>query len=67
MHFKTLAHSKWYCKYHVVFIPKYRRKELYGVKQQIVVDMIKKWAKIKEVDILEGCTSRKLKMPYFWS
>ena len=28
--FQSLAHVKWDCKYHVVFIPKYRRKALYG-------------------------------------
>ena len=54
INFKTLAHSKWDCKYHIIFIPKYRRKELYGVQRQIVVDTIKKWAKIKGIDILEG-------------
>jgi putative transposase len=52
--FKTLAHSKWECKYHVIWIPKYRRKALYGEKRQIIVDTIKKWAKIKEIDIVEG-------------
>lgn len=52
--FKTLSHTKWECKYHVVWIPKYRRKELYGVKRRIVIESIKKWAKIKEVEILEG-------------
>lgn len=52
--FRTLAHSKWECKYHVVWIPKYRRKELYGIKKRIVVETIKKWAKIKGIEILEG-------------
>ena len=52
--FNRLAHSVWDCKYHVVWIPKYRRKELYGAKRQIVVDTIKKWARIKEVEIIEG-------------
>ena len=28
--FESLSHTKWECKYHVVFIPKYRRKVLYG-------------------------------------
>ena len=28
--YESLSHSKWECKYHVVFIPKYRRKSLYG-------------------------------------
>ncbi|WP_394698573.1 transposase [uncultured Desulfobacter sp.] len=36
--------TKLLCKYHVVWIPKYRRKELYGKKRQIVVDTIKQWA-----------------------
>ena len=52
--FNRLAHSVWDCKYHVVWIPKYRRKELYGKKRDIVVRTIKKWARIKGVEILEG-------------
>ena len=28
--YQSLSHTKWECKYHVVFIPKYRRKVLYG-------------------------------------
>ena len=28
--YESLSHTKWECKYHVVFIPKYRRKTLYG-------------------------------------
>jgi len=44
--FNRLSHSIWDCKYHVVWIPKYRRKELYGVKRQIVVDTIKQWARV---------------------
>lgn len=52
--FKSLAHSKWECKYHVVWIPKYRRKILYGEKRKIIISSIKKWAKIMELDILEG-------------
>jgi putative transposase len=52
--FHRLAHSIWDCKYHVVWIPKYRRKELYCTKRQIVVDTIKQWARIKGVEIVEG-------------
>ena len=34
--YQSLAHSKWDCKYHVVFIPKRRRKALYGqIRQQL--------------------------------
>ena len=52
--FNRLAHSVWDCKYHIVWIPKYRRKELYGTKRRIVVDTIKQWARIKGVEIIEG-------------
>ena len=56
--FKRLAHSIWDCKYHVVWIPKYRRKDLYGKKRDIVVRTIKRWAEIKQVKILEGHAAR---------
>ena len=56
--FKRLSHSIWDCKYHVVWIPKYRRKELYGKRRNVVVKTIRKWARIKEVDILEGYASQ---------
>jgi len=52
--FQRLSHSIWSCKYHVVWIPKYRRKELYGQRREVVIRTIKKWAKIKEIEILEG-------------
>ena len=52
--FSRLSHSIWDCKYDVVWIPKYRRKELYGAKRQIVVNTIKKSARIKGVQIIEG-------------
>ena len=44
----------WDCKYHIVWIPKYRRKELYGTKRIVVVRTIKKWAEIKGIEIIEG-------------
>ena len=52
--FHRLSHSVWDCKYHIVWIPKYRRKELYGDKRHIVVNTIKQWARIKGVEIIEG-------------
>ena len=52
--FKSLSHSKWECKYHIVWIPKYRRKVLYGERRREVIGAIKKWARIKGVEILEG-------------
>ena len=52
--FERLSHSVWDCKYHVMWVPKYRRKELYGNKRTVVVATIKKWAGIKGVEIIEG-------------
>lgn len=37
----SLAHSKWNCKYHIVFAPKYRRQIIYGVNVNIF--LYKKW------------------------
>ena len=52
--FHRLAHSVWDCKYHMVWIPKYRRKKLYGTRRQIVIDTIKQWSRIKGIEIIEG-------------
>ena len=52
--FRKLAHSLWDCTYHVVWIPKYRRKQLYGHRREVVVRTIKRWADIKGMVILEG-------------
>ena len=52
--FNRLAHSVWDCKYHIVWIPKYRRKELYENKKRIVVETIKQLARIKGIEIIEG-------------
>ena len=50
----SLAHTKWMCKYHVVFIPKYRRKAIYGQYRDDLREIIKKLCKYKGVEIIEG-------------
>ena len=54
----SLAHCKWECQYHIVFIPKYRRKKLYGVVRDDVRDIIRTLCKYKKVEIIAGavCT-----------
>ena len=52
--YESLSHTKWECKYHVVFIPKYRRKVLYGELRQHLGDMFRKLAFQKESRIEEG-------------
>jgi len=51
---QSLAHTKWLCKYHVVFTPKYRRKIIYNQIRVDIRDIIKDLCKWKGVEILEG-------------
>jgi predicted transcriptional regulator len=51
---KSLAHSRWECKYHVVFIPKYRRKALYGEIRASLGGIFHELARQKECRIVEG-------------
>lgn len=50
----SLAHTKWRCKYHIVFIPKYRRKAIYGQYREDLRDIIKTLCKYKGAEIIEG-------------
>ncbi len=52
--YKSLSHSVWECKYHVVFIPKYRRKILYGGLRNFLGDVFRRLAEQKESRIEEG-------------
>ena len=51
---KSLSHSKWKCQYHIVFIPKYRKKVLYGQVRQDVREIISTLCKYKGVEIISG-------------
>ncbi len=52
--FESLAHVKWECQYHVVFIPKYRRKVLYGKLRSAVGRILRDLCEQKGVSLLEG-------------
>lgn len=51
---KSLAHSRWDCKYHGVFIPKYRRQAIYGELRKMVGEIVQDLARQKEWRILAG-------------
>jgi putative transposase len=51
---ESLSHTKWECKYHVVFIPKCRRKVLYGQLRRNLGEVFHQLAKQKESRIEEG-------------
>ena len=52
--YQSLSHTKWECKYHVVFIPKYRRKMLYGQLRMHLGEVFRELARQKESTIEEG-------------
>ena len=52
--YESLNHTKWECKYHVVFIPKGRRKKLYQQLRQHLGEVFRQLAQQKESKILEG-------------
>ena len=52
--FQSLSHTAWECKYHVVFIPKYRRKVLYGELRKHLGEVFQKLASQKECRVEEG-------------
>ena len=51
---KSLSHTKWQCQYHIVFIPKYRKKVLYGNLMQDVREILKTLCKYKNIEIVCG-------------
>ncbi|MFL0198898.1 IS200/IS605 family transposase [Clostridium sp. WILCCON 0269] len=51
---ESLAHTKWLCKYHIVFTPKYRRKIIYYKLREDIKEIIKDLCKWKGIKIIEG-------------
>ena len=52
--YQSLSHSKWDCKYHVVFVPKRRRKALSGSIRQQLGPIIRELARQKQCQVIEG-------------
>ena len=51
---KSLAHTRWNCKYHIVFAPKYRRQVFYGEKKAAVGEILRRLCGWKGANILEA-------------
>ena len=51
---QSLAHSKWRCKYHIVFAPKYRRQVIYGKIKTDIGTILRKLCEYKGVEIIEA-------------
>ena len=50
----SLAHTKWNCKYHIVFAPKYRRQVIYGKLKAEIGQILRKLCEQKEIEIIEA-------------
>lgn len=50
----SLSHTRWNCKYHIVFIPKYRRKEIYGKLRRDIGLILRQLCEYKQVEIIEA-------------
>ena len=51
---QSLRHTRWECKYHLVWIPKYRKKVLYGQLRKYLGEVLRELARQKESQVLEG-------------
>ena len=50
----SLSHTKWHCKYHIVFTPKYRRKVIYNQYRSSLGEIFHRLCSYKGVEIIEG-------------
>ena len=50
----SLSHTKWNCKYHIVFAPKYRRQIIYGKIKKDIGAILRKLCEFKGVEIIEA-------------
>lgn len=63
---KSLSHTRWKCQYHIVFIPKYRKKVLYGKVREDVREIINTLCRYKDVEIIAGAViAEVMKAPVF--
>jgi putative transposase len=51
---KSLSHVRWDCKYHVVIVPKYRKKSLYGKARKRIVEVVRDLCRQRGVELIEG-------------
>ena len=55
---RSLSHTRWKCQYHIVFIPKYRKRILYGRLREDVKEIISTLCKYRKVDIIAGAVCK---------
>lgn len=55
---QSLSHTRWKCQYHIVFIPKYRRKVMYGQIRSDIREILKTLCRYKKVEIVAGAVCK---------
>jgi putative transposase len=51
---QSQSHVRWYCRYHVVFVPKYRRRSLYGTLRRNIGTILRELCRQHQVELVEG-------------
>ena len=51
---QSQSHVRWYCRYHVVFVPKYRRRTIYGSLRRNIGGLMRDLCRQHEVELVEG-------------
>ena len=51
---QSQSHVPWYCKYHVVFVPKYRRRSIYGALRRQIGGILREWCRQAGIELVEG-------------
>ena len=51
---QSLSHVRWYCRYHVVFVPKYRKQAIFGRLRQQIGGMIRDLCTQHDIELIEG-------------
>ena len=55
---QSIQHTRWNCTYYIVFIPKYRRKIMYGQLKKDLVEIMKKLCEMKQVQLIDGAVCK---------
>ena len=61
----SLAHTKWMCKYHIIFTPKYRRKVIYNQYRKDLGKILRELCRYKHVEMIEGYLKGKVILMMF--
>ena len=51
---RSQSHVRWYCRYHIVIVPKYRRKSMFGATRRIIGGLIKEICTRYDIKVVEG-------------